>query len=1455
MDKMREHLMYRQVLYCSLPYYYSSVFFSNSKPKMRKNLMYQAPLLFFYSCSLCSNSLHFWNSNVKLQFKFHSKTTNAKGTDNLDGGNDHGDDENNKIQENQDMDDILENIDANSHRTINNEDFINGADSPSSDTPNYGHLWVLCEYCDSLNYKKDFQLRMNICEECEAHLKMSSSERIELSVDVGTWDPMDEDMVSTDPIKFDDFGSEKGFDFVAWELNYDFFSKLNSYLNSYLDSKLDSEEESYTNSKEDMVSIDSIESHSEEEYDHFDLQMNYFIKSLMDSKKEFKLDSKEEYNYLYNKVIFFWNCYMDSKFKSYVNAKWGSYFKKKEDMDSKLDSEEGFDDFYLQMNSFMKSYIHSKLVFFLNSHCWDLKLESQDSWESFLDSKEEFDDFDLQMLFFIKPLMNSKEEFHYLYNKGIDFLNCYVDSKLKFYVNVKSGSYLKKKLYWGEELLDWREEYDHFCLKMNSFMKSYIYSKFGSFLNSYYGDSKLDLKEEFELDSKEEYDYFDLQMHYFIKSLMDSKKEFKLDLEEEYYYLYNSYNKVIFFLNCYMDSKLKSYVNAKWGSYFKKKEDIDSKLDSEKEFDDFYLQMNSFMRSSIFSKFIYSKFCSFLNSYSGDSKLDSKDFWESFLDWKEEYDDFDLQMISFIRPLLNSLRNSKKEDNDIYNEGVDFLNSYLASKLEFYVNAKSGSYLNSYLKKKEDMHSKLDSEEAFFDDLDLEMNSFMKSYICRKFRSFLNSYSGDSELDSKLEYGDFDLLMNSFIKSLMDSNLLWELKLDSKKTFECDSKEEYDDFDWLMHYFIKFLIDPKKELKLDSKEKYNYLYNKVIHFWNFYMDLKLQFNGNAKWGSYLKKKEDIDSKLDSEEELVGDFDLQMNSFMRSHIEPKLGSFLNSYSSFLNYYFGDSKLDSKEELILDSKEEYDHFSFFKSLMNSTEELKLDSKEEDNYKYNLYNKVIDFSNCYFDSKLKSYLNVKSGSYLKKKEDMHSKLDSEEEFDDFDLEMNSFMKSYIDSKFRSFLNSYSGDSKLEYDDFDLLMNSFIKSLMDWRFYYFDSKLNSYLNSYFSSYLPFYWNYELLPYWYWDSYLYWEKESYTNTKEEEESYTNSEEEFDDFDWELNLDLNSYLDSELDLDLNSDFFLFLNSNYSSRTLFYLNYEDYQLLSSLNTDYILIGSKKYDSKEESYTNSEEESYTNSEEESYTNSEEESYTNSEEESYTNSEEESYTNSEEESYTNSEEESYTNSEEESYTNSEEESYTNSEEESYKDRLNSYQRETGLTEAVQTGIGRLNGISIAIGVMDFQFIGGSMGSVVGEKITRLIEYATHRSLPLIIVCASGGARMQEGSLSLMQMAKISSVLYKYQLIKKSFYVSILTSPTTGGVTASFGMLGDSIIAEPNAYIAFAGKRVIEETLHVEVPEGVQETEYLFHKGSFDSIVPRNLLKDVLTDLFLLHGFFPLP
>eukprot|EP01018_Ginkgo_biloba_P040937 Gb_17284 [translate_table: standard] len=153
--------------------------------------------------------------------------------------------------------------------------------------------------------------------------------------------------------------------------------------------------------------------------------------------------------------------------------------------------------------------------------------------------------------------------------------------------------------------------------------------------------------------------------------------------------------------------------------------------------------------------------------------------------------------------------------------------------------------------------------------------------------------------------------------------------------------------------------------------------------------------------------------------------------------------------------------------------------------------------------------------------------------------------------------------------------------------------------------------------------------------------------------------------------------------------------------------------------------------------------------------------------------------------------------------------SEDELHIDRITFYQIRTGLTDAIQIGIGRLNGIPIAIGVMDFKFMGGSMGSVVGEKMTCPIEHATKESLPLIMVSASGGARMQEGSFSLIQMAKISSALYIHQLEKNLLYVSILTYPTTGGVTASFGMLGDIIIIEPKAYMEFADKRVIEQTL----------------------------------------------
>jgi acetyl-CoA carboxylase carboxyl transferase subunit beta len=153
-----------------------------------------------------------------------------------------------------------------------------------------------------------------------------------------------------------------------------------------------------------------------------------------------------------------------------------------------------------------------------------------------------------------------------------------------------------------------------------------------------------------------------------------------------------------------------------------------------------------------------------------------------------------------------------------------------------------------------------------------------------------------------------------------------------------------------------------------------------------------------------------------------------------------------------------------------------------------------------------------------------------------------------------------------------------------------------------------------------------------------------------------------------------------------------------------------------------------------------------------------------------------------------------------------------------------------------------------MDFRFMGGSMGSVVGEKITRLIERATREHLPVIIVCASGGARMQEGMLSLMQMAKISGALERHREARL-LYIPVLTHPTTGGVTASFAMLGDVIIAEPKALIGFAGRRVIEQTLREKLPDDFQTAEYLQKHGFVDLIVPRTQLKKTLAQLIALH------
>jgi len=187
-------------------------------------------------------------------------------------------------------------------------------------------------------------------------------------------------------------------------------------------------------------------------------------------------------------------------------------------------------------------------------------------------------------------------------------------------------------------------------------------------------------------------------------------------------------------------------------------------------------------------------------------------------------------------------------------------------------------------------------------------------------------------------------------------------------------------------------------------------------------------------------------------------------------------------------------------------------------------------------------------------------------------------------------------------------------------------------------------------------------------------------------------------------------------------------------------------------------------------------------------------------------------------------------------------------YSDRLKDMQARTELADAVQTGVGKLDGLALGLGVMDFRFMGGSMGSVVGEKLTRLIEHSTDLGIPVVIVCASGGARMQEGMLSLMQMAKIYGALNRHRNAQL-LYVPVLSHPTTGGVTASFAMLGDVIVAEPQATIAFAGRRVIEQTVREKLPDDFQTAEYLLKHGFVDVIVPRTELKPTLAKLIRLH------
>jgi acetyl-CoA carboxylase carboxyl transferase subunit beta len=180
-------------------------------------------------------------------------------------------------------------------------------------------------------------------------------------------------------------------------------------------------------------------------------------------------------------------------------------------------------------------------------------------------------------------------------------------------------------------------------------------------------------------------------------------------------------------------------------------------------------------------------------------------------------------------------------------------------------------------------------------------------------------------------------------------------------------------------------------------------------------------------------------------------------------------------------------------------------------------------------------------------------------------------------------------------------------------------------------------------------------------------------------------------------------------------------------------------------------------------------------------------------------------------------------------------------YSSRLEQAQAETGLKDAVINARGKLNGRPVIVSAMEYSFIGGSMGAVVGEMITRAIEHATESKAPIIIVSASGGARMQEGAISLMQLAKISAALMQLDEARLP-YISVLTDPTTGGVTASFAMLGDLNIAEPGALIGFAGPRVIEQTIRQKLPDGFQRSEFLLEHGFLDAVVKRGQMRGYL-------------
>ena len=185
-----------------------------------------------------------------------------------------------------------------------------------------------------------------------------------------------------------------------------------------------------------------------------------------------------------------------------------------------------------------------------------------------------------------------------------------------------------------------------------------------------------------------------------------------------------------------------------------------------------------------------------------------------------------------------------------------------------------------------------------------------------------------------------------------------------------------------------------------------------------------------------------------------------------------------------------------------------------------------------------------------------------------------------------------------------------------------------------------------------------------------------------------------------------------------------------------------------------------------------------------------------------------------------------------------------ENYAERVQAAMKKAGPLDAIRTGYARLHGMAISLGVMDFAFMGGSMGSVVGEKIARLTRHAIDKRNPLILLSASGGARMQEGVLSLMQMAKTSVVIAELQGAGVPF-ISILTNPTTGGVSASYAMQGDAIIAEPGAVIGFAGPRVIKQTIGQDLPQGFQTAEFLLEHGMLDAVVPRGELRDTTAQL----------